>query len=147
MHPQHGEKGRGVQQEDGPRPGGGDHEAAQRRPDGAGHIEPHDIERNRGGQLLAFDDIGDHRLPGRTVERRPHAHEEVSTSRVQADIRPARVSPPRARATRSSQAWVTSNSFRRSTTSASAPAGRPTRNIGRLVAVCSSATSSGESRE
>ena len=54
----------------------------------------------------------------------PSPRRKVSASRVQADISPARVSTPRASATRSIHASVTSNSLRRSTTSASVPAGQ-----------------------
>src|SRR6185436_16225205 len=42
------------------------------------------------------------------------------------------------------QVWVTSSSRRRSTMSATAPAGRPTRKTGRLVALCTRATINGD---
>ena len=66
------------------------------------------------------------------------------TAQTQSDIAPASVSPPSRQAAASIHAWVISSNRRRSTTSASAPAGKPTRNTGRLVAVCSSATSTAE---
>src|SRR6266481_5609177 len=49
-----------------------------------------------------------------------------------------------AAAAASIQVWVTSSSRRRSTMSATAPAGSPTRKTGRLVALCTSATINGD---
>src|SRR6266481_7444659 len=49
-----------------------------------------------------------------------------------------------AAAAASIQVWVTSNSRRRSTMSATAPAGSPTKKTGRLVALCTRATISGD---
>jgi hypothetical protein len=56
---------------------------------------------------------------------------------------PARVRPPIRAATAMIQTWLKMRSRRRSTTSASAPAGILRRNMGRLVAVCIKATMMG----
>ena len=57
---------------------------------------------------------------------------------------PAAVNAQRPKAARVIQIWVTRSRRRRSSTSATAPAGSDSRNIGRLVAACTSATSVGE---
>ncbi len=72
---QHGEEGGSVQQEDGCRASRGYHEAAEGRPNSPAYIDPHDVESNRGWELLAFDEIGDNGLPGWAVERDTQSHE------------------------------------------------------------------------
>ena len=74
----------------------------------------------------------------------PRPSRKVKRRRSQGVVRPASVSRPRPAAASSIQVWVTSSRRRRSTTSASAPAGRASRNIGRLVAACTSATMVGD---
>src|SRR5690349_11267723 len=74
----------------------------------------------------------------------PRPSRKVSVSSPQSDIAPASVSAPSRHAVASIHAWVISSNRRRSITSASAPAGKPTRKTGRLVAVCSRATSTAE---
>src|SRR5262249_42389615 len=56
----------------------------------------------------------------------------------------ASVKAPSAAAATSIQPWVTRRKRRRSSMSASAPAGSPTKNTGRLVAACTSATMVGD---
>ncbi len=59
-------------------------------------------------------------------------------------MRPASVSTPSPAAATTIQVWVKSNSLRRSTTSAMAPAGSTTRNTAILPAACTSPTIKGD---
>jgi hypothetical protein len=74
----------------------------------------------------------------------PIPRANVRPSRSSGVTRPASVSPPSVAAATSIHVCVTSSRRRRSTTSASAPAGNASRKNGRLAAVCMSATSRGE---
>src|SRR6267142_1492494 len=74
----------------------------------------------------------------------PTPSANVSPRSVVAVIRPTNVSTARSPAATSIQHCVTSSSRRRSTISATAPAGSPTRKTGRLVALCTRATISGD---
>ena len=74
----------------------------------------------------------------------PRPSAKVRSSNATGVARSAKVSQLRTPAATSIQVWHTSSSRRRSTRSASAPAGRPTRRTGRLVAVCINATRRGE---
>src|SRR5438270_10246913 len=74
----------------------------------------------------------------------PRPSAKVRTSNATGVVRSANVSQLRTPAATSIQVWQTRSSRRRSTRSANAPAGRPTRRTGRLVAVCINATSRGE---
>src|SRR6202023_988136 len=71
----------------------------------------------------------------------PRPSRKVNPSSDQGVIQPASVSTPRAAAATVIQPWLTSSKRRRSITSASAPAGSASKNDGRLVAACTSATS------
>src|ERR1700688_2844374 len=71
----------------------------------------------------------------------PRPSRNVKPSSHQGVIQPASVSTPRPAAATVIHPWVTSSSRRRSSTSASAPAGSARKNDGRLVAACTSATS------
>src|SRR5258705_4854770 len=68
----------------------------------------------------------------------------VNARRVVAVIRPRKASTASSPAATSIQLCVTSSSRRRSTISATAPAGSPTRKTGRLVALCTRATMKGD---
>src|SRR5882724_8290575 len=74
----------------------------------------------------------------------PTPSANVSPRSVVAAIRPTNVSTARSPAATSIQHCVTSSSRRRSTISATAPAGSPTRKTGRLVALCTRATINGD---
>src|SRR5437016_8463016 len=74
----------------------------------------------------------------------PTPSANVSARSVVAVIRPTNVSTARSPAATSIQHCVTSSSRRRSTISATAPAGSPTRKTGRLVALCTRATINGD---
>src|SRR5438128_4174397 len=74
----------------------------------------------------------------------PMPRANVSPRSVVAVIRPANVSTARSPAATSIQHCVTSSSRRRSTISATAPAGSPTTKTGRLVALCTRATINGD---
>src|SRR2546430_13793707 len=74
----------------------------------------------------------------------PPPSANVSARSVLAVIRPTNVSTARSPAATSIQHCVTSSSRRRSTISAPAPAGSPTRKTGRLVALCTRATINGD---
>jgi hypothetical protein len=76
------------------------------------------------------------------AEPRPNAN--VKASKIQGVVWPIIVIILRPAAAAVIQPCVNSSIRRRSTMSASAAAGRTTRNTGRLVAVCMSATISGE---
>src|ERR1700680_1389403 len=71
----------------------------------------------------------------------PRPSRKVNPRSDQGVIQPASVSAPRAAAATVIHPWVTSSNRRRSITSASAPAGSASKNDGRLVAACTSATS------
>src|ERR1700676_3960612 len=71
----------------------------------------------------------------------PIPSRKVKLRSDQGVIQPASVSAPRAAAASVIHPWVTSSNRRRSITSASAPAGSASKNDGRLVAACTSATS------
>src|SRR6266403_714858 len=68
----------------------------------------------------------------------------VKTSSVVGVMRSTNAKTASSAAAASIQVWVTSSSRRRSTMSATAPAGSPTRKTGRLVALCTSATINGD---
>src|SRR5689334_11900400 len=70
----------------------------------------------------------------------PSPSAKVSKSKLHGVIACRRVKAPSSAATHSIQPCVTSNRRRRSTTSATAPAGSPIRNTGKVVAACTSAT-------
>src|SRR3989449_5743347 len=74
----------------------------------------------------------------------PTPSANVSARSVVAVIRPTNVSTARNPAATSIQHCVTSSRRRRSTISATAPAGSPTRKTGRLVALCTRATINGD---
>ncbi|MNT03726.1 hypothetical protein D3C72_1382740 [compost metagenome] len=74
----------------------------------------------------------------------PRPSAKVTPSSSQGVAKPASVSAARAPAATSIQVWVTRSNRRRSMMSASAPAGSARRNVGRLVAVWTSATITGE---
>src|SRR4029077_8097782 len=68
----------------------------------------------------------------------------VRTRSVVGVIRSTNARAASSAAATSIQVWVTSSSRRRSTISATAPAGRPTTKTGRLVALCTRATINGD---
>src|SRR5574340_843348 len=74
----------------------------------------------------------------------PSPSKKVNSSRIQGVTTPRKVSRPRVAAASTIQDWVKINRRRRSTTSASAPAGRITRKTGRLLAACTRLTIRGE---
>ena len=74
----------------------------------------------------------------------PRPSTKVNTRRLQGVVAPRRVSTPRMLTAISMMASPTINSLRRSTMSARAPDGSPSKNTGRLVAVCISAMNTGE---
>ena len=74
----------------------------------------------------------------------PSPSAKVSHNRVHGPVDPVRVIAPSTAAAASINPCVTSSSLRRSNRSPAAPAGTPKRNTGRLVAVCTSATSSAD---
>ena len=74
----------------------------------------------------------------------PKPIRQVSTSSRVGVILPASVSPPRAAAASTIQLCVNSNSLRRSTMSASAPAGSTTTNTAMLPAACTRPTINGD---
>src|SRR5215217_4892060 len=74
----------------------------------------------------------------------PSPIKNVSSNNSAGVIQPIIVSTPSSAATASIQIWVRITSQRRSSISAMAPAGRPTRNSGRFDIVVSSATGTGE---
>src|SRR6266545_7731801 len=74
----------------------------------------------------------------------PRPIRNVSVSRIAGVIKPSMVSTPSSTATASIQVCVRMTSQRRSTISAIAPAGKPTKNSGRFDIVVSSATGTGE---
>src|SRR5438128_3379118 len=69
---------------------------------------------------------------------------KVRTSSIVAVMTSAKASTASRALTASIHVWVTSNSRRRSTMSATAPAGSPTTKTGRLVALCTRATINGD---
>ncbi len=73
----------------------------------------------------------------------PSPRANVTISSVHGPVLPISVSAPSAAAAKSIQDCVNSSIRRRSTRSAMAPAGNPTRNTGSVVAVCTSATING----
>ena len=70
----------------------------------------------------------------------PRPRAKVSVNKLQGVIASRNVNTPSTLAAASIQPWVANNKRRRSTRSAIAPAGSPTRKTGRLVAACTSAT-------
>src|SRR6266446_9526553 len=74
----------------------------------------------------------------------PIPRANVKARSVVAVIRPRKASTASSPAATSIQLCVTSSSRRRSTISATAPAGSPTRKTGRLVALCTRATMKGD---
>src|SRR5436305_4345293 len=74
----------------------------------------------------------------------PSPSRKVKPRRIQGVVAPAAVNAQRPKAATVIQIWVTRRSRRLSSTSATAPAGSDSRNIGRLVAACTRATSAGE---
>src|SRR5436305_3873944 len=74
----------------------------------------------------------------------PSPSRKVKPRRIQGVVAPAAVNAQRPKAATVIQVWVTRSSRRRSSTSATAPAGRDSRNIGRLVAAWTRATSVGD---
>src|SRR5258705_8206686 len=68
----------------------------------------------------------------------------VKTRSVVGVMRSTKAKTASSAAATSIQVWVTSSSRRRSTISATAPAGSPTRKTGRLVALCTRATINGD---
>src|SRR6266446_7452041 len=74
----------------------------------------------------------------------PMPRANVNARSVVAVIRPRNASTASSPAARSIQLCVTSSSRRRSTISATAPAGSPTTKTGRLVALCTRATMKGD---
>ena len=73
----------------------------------------------------------------------PSPSAKVSRSKLHGVIAFRIVKAPSSAATQSIQPCVTRSRRRRSTTSATAPAGSPTRNTGKVVAACTSATMAG----
>src|SRR5947199_9398028 len=69
---------------------------------------------------------------------------DVKTRSVGGVTRPTNAKTASSAAAASIQVWVTSSSRRRSTISATAPAGSPTTKTGRLVALCTRATINGD---
>src|SRR6266581_1752843 len=69
---------------------------------------------------------------------------KVNASSIVAVMTSANASTASSALTASIHVWVTSNSRRRSTMSATAPAGSPTTKTGRLVALCTRATINGD---
>ena len=74
----------------------------------------------------------------------PKPIRKVSASSSAGVIFPASVSAPRPAAASTIQLWVKSSSLRRSTMSASAPAGNTTRNTAMLPAACTRPTINGD---
>ena len=74
----------------------------------------------------------------------PQPSAKVSARISVGDASARNVDTASAAAARNIASWAPSSSFRRSTTSAQAPAGRASSTIGRLAAVCTNDTSSGE---
>ncbi len=84
-----------IDREGGSRAGGGDDDAANRRPDAAGQVEVDAVRHHRCGEQGARHHIADGGLPGRIVERRAAADEEMAKTNssqglrhVQANRRP-----------------------------------------------------------
>ena len=74
----------------------------------------------------------------------PKPSAKVKPNNIMGVIAPSNVATPSAAAASNIQPWVNKRSRRRSTTSASAPAGNATRKTGRLVAACTNATTMGD---
>src|SRR5436305_10386217 len=74
----------------------------------------------------------------------PRPRRKVKERRIQGVVAWAAVNAQRPKAARVIQLWVRISRRRRSSTSATAPAGKESRNIGRLVAAWTSATSVGD---
>src|SRR4051794_39226782 len=74
----------------------------------------------------------------------PRPRRKVKARRSPGVVAWAAVNAHRPKAARVIQVWVTRSRRRRSSTSATAPAGSESRNIGRLVAACTSATRAGD---
>src|SRR5262245_21157047 len=64
---QYEEQRHGIEQENSGWTRNSHHQTTNRRPDGAGYVEPGRVQRNRGRQVLAFDEIGNNSLPGWSV--------------------------------------------------------------------------------
>lgn len=73
----------------------------------------------------------------------PMPRAKVNNNNSGAVVKPASVKPPNSVAVVIIQIWMTIKYRRRSTMSASAPAGTASRNTGAVVAACTSATISG----
>ena len=74
----------------------------------------------------------------------PHPRTKVSPSTTAGDVYPAKVRAVSVPAASSMASWAASSSRRRSTRSARAPDGSASRTTGRLIAVCTSDTRTGE---
>ena len=74
----------------------------------------------------------------------PKPRAKLRVNKAHGVVPPTSVTTPSTAAVTSIHPCVQSNSWRRSTISASAPAGSPTRNTGKLVAACTKATMVGE---
>ncbi len=88
--------------------------------------------------------LGNNRLPRGSIERRADSEHEAESEQVASVVMPRMLSTPSTPAASIIQTCEKISSLRRSTISASAPPGSARKKIGKLEAVCTSDTASGD---
>ena len=144
QHGKHAEKGRSIQEKHRARSRGGDNESAKRRSNRAGNVETNGVSATAAESSRTVHQLWNGRLPRRAAdccaETKGKCGSQQHYWRRDAEHR----RDPSTVATTTIHACAAISNLRRSTMSASAPAGSARRKKGRLEAVCINATSRGD---
>ena len=121
-----------------------DGQGRARRPDRAGEVERHRVERDRGRHLGLLDELRDHRLLRRRRERAHHAERDRVGDHDPVGARSRYASSPSPAESTTATDWVTSSSERRFQRSDAPPAQGASSRIGMNCEKLSTPSSSAE---